>query len=118
MHILVVLEKKLCLLHFLCTIGVNKFRRRLRRQSASSRMLQQQQEPVEDLFELEDITKQIVDDPNAPLHSCSANAEKDGSGVVGQASNRTSIGRPLRKAAEKVQSYKEIPINIKMRRAD
>nr|GMD31490.1 shugoshin-1-like isoform X1 [Ipomoea batatas] len=97
-------------------------RRRLRRQSASYRM--QQQEPVEDLFELEDITKQIVDDPNAPLlHSCSANAEasneKDGSGVVGQeASNRTSIGRPLRKAAEKVQSYKEIPINIKMRRAD
>ncbi|XP_019199358.1 PREDICTED: shugoshin-1-like [Ipomoea nil] len=95
-------------------------RRRLRRQSASSRIQQQQkQEPVEDLFELE-----IVDDPNPPpLHSCCANEEasneKDGCGVVGQVvSNRTCIGRPLRRAAEKVQSYKEIPINIKMRRAD
>lgn len=32
---------------------------------------------------------------------------------------RNSIsGRPLRKAAEKVQSYKEIPLNKKLRRKD
>lgn len=81
----------------------------------------QQEEPVEDLFELEDIAKQIVDDPNPPL-PCSAKAEADiekhGSEAVAQQSNRPSLGRPLRKAAEKVQSYKEIPLNIKMRRSD
>ena len=32
--------------------------------------------------------------------------------------SRTSLGRPMRKAAEKVQSYKEIPIKIKLRRTE
>ena len=31
---------------------------------------------------------------------------------------RASVGRPLRRAAEKVQSYKEIPLNAKMRREE
>ena len=30
----------------------------------------------------------------------------------------SSIGRPSRLSAKKVQSYKEIPINVKMRRGD
>ncbi|XP_008456542.2 SHUGOSHIN 2 isoform X2 [Cucumis melo] len=33
-----------------------------------------------------------------------------------QECRRTSVGRPSRRAAEKVISYKEIPVNIKMRR--
>ncbi|XP_022992970.1 SHUGOSHIN 2-like isoform X3 [Cucurbita maxima] len=33
-----------------------------------------------------------------------------------QECRRTSVGRPLRRAAEKIQSYKEIPLNVKMRR--
>ncbi|XP_022990344.1 SHUGOSHIN 2-like isoform X2 [Cucurbita maxima] len=33
-----------------------------------------------------------------------------------QECRRSSVGRPLRRAVEKVQSYKEIPRNIKMRR--
>lgn len=33
-----------------------------------------------------------------------------------QGSRRTSITRPMRRAVEKVQSYKERPVNIKMRR--
>lgn len=33
-----------------------------------------------------------------------------------QECRRTSVGRPSRRAAEKVISYKEIPLNIKMRR--
>lgn len=33
-----------------------------------------------------------------------------------QECRRSSVGRPLRRAVEKVQSYKEIPLNIKMRR--
>uniref|UniRef100_A0A5B7BEL4 Putative shugoshin-1 n=1 Tax=Davidia involucrata TaxID=16924 RepID=A0A5B7BEL4_DAVIN len=71
---------------------VENKRRRLRRQSASL-----QQEPTENLFEIED-AKFPVAQP--------------------QESQRTSIGRPLRKAAERVQSYKEIPLNIKMRRPE
>lgn len=34
-----------------------------------------------------------------------------------QASGRSSFGRPSRRAAEKIVSYKEIPLNVKMRRA-
>ncbi|KAK8601445.1 hypothetical protein V6N13_058847 [Hibiscus sabdariffa] len=64
-------------------------RRCLRRQSAR-----------ENLFELDDIGF-----ADTPLVSSSS-------------SSITSMGRPLRKAAEKVQSYKEFPLNVKMRRAD
>lgn len=32
--------------------------------------------------------------------------------------SRTSTGRPSRKAAEKVQSYKEIPLKVKLRRPE
>ncbi|RWW30932.1 hypothetical protein BHE74_00055543 [Ensete ventricosum] len=31
---------------------------------------------------------------------------------------RSSVGRPLRKAAEKVSSYKEMNLNVKMRRSE
>ncbi|RAL46055.1 hypothetical protein DM860_006209 [Cuscuta australis] len=79
-------------------------RRRLRRQSTScTTKKQQEEEPVEDLFELEEnIQAQFLHDKHP----------------ASQQPNRTSIGRPLRKAAEKVQSYKETPINVKMRRSD
>lgn len=36
----------------------------------------------------------------------------------GQELRRTLVGRPMRRAAEKVCSYKEVPINVKMRRAE
>ena len=35
----------------------------------------------------------------------------------GQETRKTSVGRPTRKAAEKVSSYKEVPLNVKMRRS-
>ncbi|KAK9028989.1 hypothetical protein V6N11_026119 [Hibiscus sabdariffa] len=63
-------------------------RRCLRRQSAR-----------ENLFELDDIG--FADTP-----------------LVSSSTSITSMGRPLRKAAEKVQSYKEFPLNVKMRRTD
>ncbi|KAK8598338.1 hypothetical protein V6N13_094311 [Hibiscus sabdariffa] len=60
------------------------------------------QEPRENLFELDGIgfadTPMHEDGPTTPLVSSSE--------------------RPLRKAAEKVQSYKEFPLNVKMRRTD
>ncbi|KAK7855803.1 shugoshin 2 [Quercus suber] len=56
-----------------------------------------------------------------PLNSSFKN-EEEGENCVprneAQASLRSSIGRPLRKAAEKVQSYKEAPLKSKMRRLE
>lgn len=94
-------------------------RRCLRRKSTNSKV--QQPEPAaEDLFELEGLAVPF----NSPVHIDGfvpspsygieeVNHDKEN---VPQLSRRSSIGRPSRKAAEKVQSYKEIPVNIKMRR--
>ncbi|KAJ4725017.1 putative Shugoshin-1 [Melia azedarach] len=48
--------------------------------------------------------------------SNTTNEETCSSRNEAQPSQRSSMGRPLRKAAEKVQSYKEVPVNVKMRR--
>ncbi|OWM70239.1 hypothetical protein CDL15_Pgr026089 [Punica granatum] len=57
---------------------------------------------------------------NCPAPSTSSmekeHEEKNAANVENQAHPRSSLGRPLRRAAEKVQSYKEIPLNVKMRR--
>ncbi|KAA8550315.1 hypothetical protein F0562_001999 [Nyssa sinensis] len=88
---------------------VENKRRCLRGQSARSTSLQ---EPIENLFEIEDakfpVGNTVHGDDSTSL--CSS--------IRKQESQRTSIGRPLRKAVEKVQSYKEIPRNIKMRRSE
>ncbi|KAL2557437.1 SHUGOSHIN 2-like [Forsythia ovata] len=88
-------------------------RRCLRRQSATYRI--QHQEPAENLFEIEGDTFSVARSLNSPAHA-------DGSYSVPSSevheSLRTSIGRPLRRAVEKVESYKERSINIKMRRTE
>lgn len=96
----------------------------LRRQSSSSKM--QQQENKENLLELEDVMLPTAGVPTdfGPASSPFINRDcKDdgqhGAELKSKRPERTSIGgRPLRKAAEKVQSYKEAPLNIKMRRAN
>lgn len=77
----------------------------MRRQSARF-PTQEQHEALEDLFEIEDAKY-----PEVVAETC---------GLRNQSPRRSSIvsGRPSRKAAEKVQSYKEVPLNIKMRRED
>ncbi|KAJ6895175.1 hypothetical protein NC651_021614 [Populus alba x Populus x berolinensis] len=95
-------------------------RRCVRRQSAASRS--QEREPAENLFEIEDV--------RFPVSNSSDNSLKE-NGLTSssitkeeickpsneaQVSHRSSIGRPSRRAAEKVQSYKEVPLNVKMRR--
>jgi len=78
----------------------------LRRQSA--RFTSQQHEPAENLFEIGD-----------PMHEGAAAAATQRSDETRDSGrSRTSLGRPMRKAAEKVQSYKEIPIKIKLRRTE
>ncbi|XP_052184659.1 SHUGOSHIN 2 [Diospyros lotus] len=87
-------------------------RRCLRRQSA--RFTSQQHEPAENLFEIAD-----PDFLNGPMHEGAAAAATQRSDETPDSGRtRTSLGRPMRKAAEKVQSYKEIPIKIKLRRTE
>ncbi|CAK7332191.1 unnamed protein product [Dovyalis caffra] len=108
----------------------------VRRQSARSR----EREPAENLFEIEDVkfpvcnsraengpTPSIMKDVKFPV--CNSRAENGPTPSImkeetceprneTQVSHRSSIGRPSRRAAEKIQSYKEVPVNVKMRRAE
>ncbi|KAK2643458.1 hypothetical protein Ddye_025221 [Dipteronia dyeriana] len=96
---------------------VENKRRCLRRQSA--RFQSQEREPAENLFEIEDTKLLDTLPPNDPMHedfstpagSSVANKETCSTRSETQVSKRSSIGRPLRLAAEKVQSYKEVPLN-------
>ncbi|OMP02419.1 hypothetical protein COLO4_11106 [Corchorus olitorius] len=96
-------------------------RRCLRRQSARFKS-QEQELSSENLFEIEDVKFADANhqlDEDTPMH------EADGATPLNSSINikeetqtfqRPSLGRPLRRAVEKVQSYKEIPLNVKMRR--
>ena len=82
----------------------------MKRQSARFK-----REQSDNYFEIED-TKFAPDDKNRNSYNETSNfkeeEEEEEMGVRG----RSSIGRPLRRAAGKIQSYKEVPLNIKMRR--
>lgn len=93
-------------------------RRCLRRQSA--RFKSCDQEPRENLFELEDINYSDSTPLESPMHVDNATSKDENCAprCDPRDSQRTSFGRPSRKAAVKVQSYKEIPLNIKMRRSE
>ncbi|XP_030520845.1 SHUGOSHIN 1 isoform X3 [Rhodamnia argentea] len=108
---------------------VENKRRCTRRHSA--RFESQEPEPPENLFEIETAQFPISkpfdnneDTEAAPTLFLSSSSNSGGvreddcaSGVEEKPSRKSSIGRPSRRAAEKVQSYKEIPLNIKMRRS-
>ncbi|XP_030958637.1 SHUGOSHIN 2-like isoform X1 [Quercus lobata] len=105
---------------------VENKRRCLRRQSA--RFKSHERDPTENLFEIEDAKLLVsqshensIQEEPVPLNSSFKN-EEEGKNCVprneAQVSLRSSIGRPLRKAAEKVQSYKEAPLKSKMRREE
>ncbi|KAL0907976.1 hypothetical protein M5K25_022435 [Dendrobium thyrsiflorum] len=79
--------------------------------------------PTEDLFEIEDTKFPMCSGdnkgggsaPTIPTKSVKIEEEE-----VQLTSNlrRTSLGRPLRRAAEKVNCYKELPLNAKLRRSE
>jgi hypothetical protein len=66
------------------------------------------------LFELEDVQLAIGGCKIDP-ESASDN-ERPGQASA-QFLRRSSLGRPLRQAREKVATYKEVPLNIKLRRS-
>lgn len=102
--------------------NVENKRRCVRRQSA--RFKSQERAPTGNLFEIEDTKLPATQPPDDPMQedgsiqagSSTANEEICGSRNEAQLSQRSSVGRPSRKAAEKVQSYKELPLKVKMRR--
>lgn len=98
----------------------------LKRQSA--RLKSEEPEQCEDFFEVHDakfpISPQIDDlvhENGQMAPALSIKREDEGNtalSVEAQEIRRSSVRRPLRRAAEKIQSYKEIPINFKMRRVE
>jgi hypothetical protein len=98
----------------------------LRRQSA--RFKSEEPEQTEDLFEIDDAKfpvspalDDLVHESGQMLSGLSVKEEDEGNTALrleAQEMRRSSVGRPLRRAAEKVQSYKEVPVNIKMRRKE
>ncbi|KAJ8433316.1 hypothetical protein Cgig2_012884 [Carnegiea gigantea] len=55
-----------------------------------------------------------------PLHLSvtTEKGERDDTDVLNEQVKRSSVGRPLRRAAVKVQSYKEVPLKAKLRRPE
>ena len=64
----------------------------------------------EDLFEIEDVQVTVSSGNDRKETLC-------GQESAVQFPRRSSLGRPLRRATEKVASYKEMPVNIKLRRS-
>lgn len=101
--------------------------KRVPRKRKSTRLKSLEPEPTEDVFEI-DLAKIHVSplheeavNPTVPASSGSSITKEEQAGnkvpeTEVQDLKRTSVGRPLRRAAEKIQSYKEIPLNVKMRR--
>ena len=87
----------------------------MRRHSAASKV--HVHEPLENLFEIEDAQYAITQSGhNNELSTPAVKTERGESSNLRNEAPRHSFGRPMRRAAEKVPSYKEVPLNVKMRR--
>lgn len=80
-------------------------------------------EPAEDFFKIDDAkftVSQLSDnmsEKNCPTTSTvTSEQENDACTFEPQETRRSSVGRPLRRTVEKIVSYKEVPLNLKMRR--
>ncbi|KAI3917126.1 hypothetical protein MKX01_003575 [Papaver californicum] len=102
--------------------------KRVQQRRHSTRLKPQQPESAEDLCEMEDAkfpVSLLLDEPMKETGATSSDsttvkeAKKISNAFLVETPEprRASIGRPMRSAAVKVHSYKEVPLNIKMRRA-
>ncbi|XP_061339925.1 SHUGOSHIN 2 [Gastrolobium bilobum] len=97
--------------------NVKDNRRRSRRHSATFKT--HQLEPLENLFEIEDANYLVTQSRPNMLSSVAVKDETGESSILlRKEAPRSSFGRPLRRAVQKVQTYKEIPLNIKLRRLE
>nr|GMC55851.1 shugoshin-1-like isoform X1 [Ipomoea batatas] len=81
----------------------------------------------EDLLEIDDSKTCPCQPSNDPIQENGSTStstlpenveSNNGSGNEARELGRSSMSRPLRQAAKKVQCYKEIPLNVKMRRSE
>ena len=94
----------------------------MRRQT--NRFRPENPEPAEDsFFERDDAKFNVsqlfdnVSEKNCPTTSTvTSEQENDACIFEPQETRRSSVGRPLRRTVEKIVSYKEVPVNRKMRR--
>ncbi|XP_024025603.1 SHUGOSHIN 2 [Morus notabilis] len=100
-------------------------KRRSRRQSATFKT--EESEATEESYEIDakyhvsSLHDDEIGTSGQTFSELSVKKEYEGNataGSEGQELRRSSVGRPLRRAAVKVQSYKEIPLKIKMRRME
>ena len=105
-------------IHFLCRTCV---RRR------SARLNTQEAETTEDLSEMPETEFAVCPPPSdsvledgvvSAVATVKDENKEENAGATSHEQRRPSIGRPSRVAAKKVQSYKEIPLTVKMRRPD
>lgn len=89
-------------------------RRPLRRHSSTFKT--HEHEALENLFEIEDAQYAITQSGPNMLSSTAVKTEIGESSVLRNEAPRHSFGRPLRSAVGKVNSYKEVPLNVKIRR--
>uniref|UniRef100_A0A0E0EYM1 Shugoshin C-terminal domain-containing protein n=1 Tax=Oryza meridionalis TaxID=40149 RepID=A0A0E0EYM1_9ORYZ len=73
----------------------------------------QPSEHREDLFEIEDLQLAI----GGAGDGKAGTAAEQAAVAAAQFPRRSSLGRPIRRATERVASYKEMPVNIKLRRS-
>lgn len=99
-----------------------------RKQSIRIKSEAQIEEPTEDLFQTDDAKFHVPAIHGDPVHESCPTLSAPSVKIESETGNsalrfetqeprRTSL-RPPRRAAEKVQSYKEIPLNVKMRRSE
>ncbi|CAL0321216.1 unnamed protein product [Lupinus luteus] len=101
--------------------NIEKKRNSFRRQSA--RFKPENVEPTEDSFEIDDakfVISRLCDDmsekSDPTTSSLTSGEENNACKSDPWEIRRSSVGRPMRQSVVKIQSYKEVPLNVKMRR--
>ncbi|XP_057424496.1 SHUGOSHIN 1 [Lotus japonicus] len=100
--------------------NIENKRQSLRRQS--SMFKPENLEPTEDFFEVDDAKFPVLcatdmSEQSHPTTSSVTSGQENNTCVYDPREiRRSSVGRPSRRSAVKVVSYKEIPVNVKMRR--
>uniref|UniRef100_J3N357 Shugoshin C-terminal domain-containing protein n=1 Tax=Oryza brachyantha TaxID=4533 RepID=J3N357_ORYBR len=94
-------------------LAMPKEKESVQRRKSMRTPVPQSTEHREDLFEIEDVQLAIGGGGKAG----SAPACDPPEQMAAQFPRRSSLGRPIRRATERIASYKEMPVNIKLRRS-
>ncbi|XP_017435478.1 SHUGOSHIN 2 isoform X1 [Vigna angularis] len=101
--------------------NIENKRKSTRRQT--NRFKPENPEPTEDLFVLDDAKFNVSQISDGMSEKCcptstiiTSGQENNSCSFKSGETRRSSVGRPLRRTVEKVVSYKEVPLNVKMRR--